>query len=65
MEIMWVLVYIMVNLDGGVLATTVDLPMTMEECFNARDVLIQEVGEGNGHFKLNTQAICIQSNIKY
>ena len=62
---MWVLVYIMVNLDGGVLATTVDLPMTMEECFNARDLLSHQVGTDNGHFKMNTQAICIQSKIKY
>jgi len=65
MEIVWVLVYLMVNIDGGVKATTIDLPMTMEECFKARDMLSVQVGDGNGGFNLNTQAICVQSKIKY
>ena len=65
MEIVWVLVYLMVNIDGGVQATTIDLPMTMEECFIARDMLSVQVGDGNGGFNLNTQAICVQSKIKY
>jgi len=63
---MWVLVYIMVNVDGGVLASPVDLPMmTMEECFEARELLSNQVGTNNGYFEMNTQAICIQSKIKY
>jgi len=54
----WVLVFIW--LEGlSPNAVAVDLPMSMEECFNARELLSEKVGGSNGYFPLGTQAICV------
>jgi len=33
---------------------------TMYECFNAREILSESIGIGNGYFKLGQQAVCIK-----
>ena len=56
---MWILVFIW--LEGTVPnSVAVDLPMTMEECFFARETLSEKVGGSNGYFPLGTQAICVR-----
>ena len=55
----WILVFIW--LDGlAPNAVAVDNPMTMEECFSARELLSETVGGSNGYFPLGTQAICVR-----
>jgi hypothetical protein len=35
---------------------------SMVECFRSREALAEDVGLGNGYFKLEQQAICINRN---
>ena len=55
----WVLIFIW--LDGLTPnAVAVDVPMSMEQCFHARELLSERVGGSDGYFPLGTQAMCIR-----
>ena len=56
---MWILVYIVIQ-GGEVFSTHIDLPfLDMTECFEARGMLGQQVGKGNGYFLPGSQAVCV------
>lgn len=58
---MWVLVFIYFY-DATPYVEKVSTYPTMTECFQAREALAAEVGKGNGYFKAEQQAICINMN---
>ena len=58
---MWILVYIWIEGSPAQLdVAQVEEPMTMSECFKARDSLSAHLGRGNGSFDPGSQAVCIQ-----
>ena len=58
---MWALVFIYFY-DTTPYSELVTLHTSMTECFHAREALAEEVGKGNGYFKPEQQAICINMN---
>ena len=58
---MWVLVFIYFY-DAEPYAVKLDTHTSMVECFQAREALAVDVGKGNGYFKPEQQAICINMN---
>lgn len=59
----WVLVIALITENAEVRAAPVDVYETMEACFNGRDELKVKLGVID-HFPVNTQAICIRSQLK-
>ena len=61
--IKWMLIYIVIK-GGTPYAVNAQGPYvtfdTMYECFDAREILSETIGPGNGSFKPGHQAICIQ-----
>jgi hypothetical protein len=55
---MWTLVFI-VFIEDKLESAVEGTYNTMNECFEARQVLSNNVGNGNGHFKLGSQAVCV------
>lgn len=57
----WILVYIVISAQGptAINAYGSEKFDDMFQCFSAREELSATVGNGNGHFKPNTQAICV------
>ena len=55
---MYVLIFILFN--GTAQAETVSYHPTIFECFQAREVLSNKVGKGNGHYNDGTQALCLK-----
>ena len=58
---MWVLVFIYFY-DAVPYVEAVSGHPNMMDCFQARETLSKEVGKGNGYFKPEQQAICINMN---
>ena len=58
---MWVLVFIYFY-DAVPYVDAASGHPNMMECFQARETLSKEVGKGNGYFKPEQQAICINMN---
>jgi hypothetical protein len=58
---MWVLVFIYFY-DAVPYVEKVSTHTDMVECFYAREALAVEVGRGDGYFKPEQQAICINMN---
>lgn len=56
----WVLVYIALSYHGHPIAEEIGRYDLMEECFLEREELAVELGGTNGHFPVNTQALCIR-----
>jgi len=61
---MWVLVFInlMLNNDSGYKEPVIEAWYefeTMDECFQARELLIDQLGGSNGWPPKGTQAVCI------
>ena len=55
---MWSLVFIAVGIKG-VLAVPVSLHPTMEECFNAREVVMDELPKP----KINYETVCVRTDL--
>ena len=58
---MWTLVFIFF-FDAQPYVELVSVHTSMTECFQARESLSKEVGNGIGYFKAEQQAICINMN---
>lgn len=58
---MWALVFIYFY-DATPYVELVSYHTKMVDCFYAREALAQEVGPGDGYFKPEQQAICINMN---
>ena len=58
---MWVLVFVYFY-DATPYVEKVSQHRNMNECFYAREARSEEVGRGNGYFKAEQQAICININ---
>ena len=56
---MWVLVFIYLYDDIPYVEKYAKYRF-MNECFQAREALSEEVGKGNGYFKPGQQAVCIK-----
>jgi hypothetical protein len=56
---MWVLVFIYLYDDIPYVEKYAKYTF-MNECFQAREALSEEVGKGNGYFKSGQQAVCIK-----
>ena len=59
---MWVLVYILVNVNGEAQAINAGgrhKYSNMYDCFEARENLAVTVGGKSGHFPTSTQGICV------
>jgi len=59
---MWVLVFVYFY-DAVPYVEKVSTHTDMVECFHAREALAFEVGKGDGYFKPEQQAICINMNV--
>jgi hypothetical protein len=60
----WLLVYIVLSNDGidvGQIANT----LTISECFEAREELLQSVAPGKERFPINQQAICMRTDVGF
>ena len=66
MNIVWTLVYIMIQ-GNDVYAVNAYGPghtfPDMFECFKAREILSQDVGGQNGYFPNGMQAVCVPQEI--
>lgn len=58
----WVLVLITLTFHGHPIAEEIGRYDDMIECFWHREELALELGRIDGHFPVNTQAVCIQHN---
>ena len=56
---MWILVFIYMY-DDIPYAEKYNKYKFMNECFQAREALSEEVGKGSGYFKPGQQAVCIK-----
>ena len=56
---MWLLVFIYFY-QTIPFVETVTVADTMTNCFKSRDALSTQIGKGDGYFKLQHQAVCIQ-----
>lgn len=60
---MWILVYIVISGAEPFALNAMGPRVTFEsmyDCFEAREKLSEEVGNGSGYFKKGQQAVCIQ-----
>ena len=59
----WTLVFIVIT-PGEVKSETIDTYDNLRDCFFARENLTVELGSYDGYFPVNTQGLCIKTNLQ-